>query len=374
LSVQDIFKPDDVNALFDRHATEHDTFVLPKRLSTIPNHFVHDLAAAPDVSLKIRSSLSLDEASKCVRARATLPLLLHQGEPSHLHLAFTMVAAGRLLAYALTEGMCPGVRLPVALVSELLGRQPAWSAYIHDASMLKSLRHLEHDAQSFLQAQRATAAAAAADPLLDHDLRFSVFEKSPTGQVVEYALVEGGANIPVTSENFDVYVHLLARRHLLQGREAAIAWMKTGFQDLLSPNACQFLSAEETQELLWGSHDIDVQKWKHSVQYMGRYNSSTPVIQYFWDMVENHMSQQDRERLMLFWSGTSTAIFTETGSEKEWHIEPADFKPRVANAVRCPEAGTCDRMLFIPAYGSAEELRRAFSVALSLGAVGFDHT
>jgi hypothetical protein len=102
--------------------------------------------------------------------------------------------------------------------------------------------------------------------------------------------------------------------------------------------------------------------------------------------VVHGLADPDRRKLLLFWSASSVApVFGFGGGggghggvadeEETWRLERLsgrDVAPGTSRDAWCPEASTCDRTLRLPEYSTKAALARNLSLALDLGAVGYD--
>uniref|UniRef100_A0A673MPV3 E3 ubiquitin-protein ligase HACE1 n=1 Tax=Sinocyclocheilus rhinocerous TaxID=307959 RepID=A0A673MPV3_9TELE len=123
--------------------------------------------------------------------------------------------------------------------------------------------------------------------------------------------------------------------------------------------------------LLSGMPEIDVMDWKKNTEYTSGYDLQEPVIQWFWEVVEN-LTQEERVLLLQFVTGSSRVphggfAFLMGGSGLQKFTIAA--VPYTSNLL--PTSSTCINMLKLPEYPSKDVLRDRLLVALHCGSYGY---
>lgn len=124
---------------------------------------------------------------------------------------------------------------------------------------------------------------------------------------VEYDLIPGGADIPVTDENKEEYLQLRLRHRMLDSIKPQLENLLTGIYEVIPADLLSVFDYQELDLLLCGVPDISVQDWKENTEYMGLYRkqgAAHKVIKWFWTAVEA-MSHEERIRLLQYTTGCS---------------------------------------------------------------------
>jgi len=174
-------------------------------------------------------------------------------------------------------------------------------------------------------------------------------------------LVAGGAHLEVTEENKVEYVRLLCEDYLCGGVRREIQCLLQGFWDVLPLELLQELEVGPTQLsiLISGVDDIDPEEW----QLYSSGPEDEPVFDWFWEVVREDLTAEDRCLLLHFVTGSSRL---PPGGFKE--LSPG-FSVDVAGGTPCPDrlphAHTCINKLVLEKYASRAQLQEKLMVALS---------
>ncbi|KAG4039295.1 E3 ubiquitin-protein ligase [Phytophthora cactorum] len=260
---------------------------------------------------------------------------------------------GRVLAKAVYENILVEPQFAAFFLNKLLGK----FNYIDDLHSLDpelytSLMRLKHYDGN----------------VEDLALTFSVSEME-FGEVVTRNLVPDGANIPVTNENRIRYIHLMAnyKLNVLSSTESA-AFLK-GFRDLIPGTWIQMFAPAELQMLIGGTAtNIDIDDWERHTVYGGGYHPSQRIVQWFWEIVREDFTAEDRAALLKFITSCSRQPLL--GFSK---LQPqiCIHQVRVEDDDRLPSSATCMNLLKLPAYSNREAMRKKLLYAIRSNA-GFD--
>ncbi|KTF81932.1 hypothetical protein cypCar_00026374 [Cyprinus carpio] len=140
----------------------------------------------------------------------------------------------------------------------------------------------------------------------------------------------------------------------------------------LKPGGTAIQVTQDNKELLLsGMPEIDVMDWKKNTEYTSGYDLQEPVVQWFWEVVEN-LTQEERVLLLQFVTGSSRVphggfAFLMGGSGLQKFTIAA--VPYTSNLL--PTSSTCINMLKLPEYPSKDVLRDRLLVALHCGSYGY---
>uniref|UniRef100_A0A7S2RXL3 HECT-type E3 ubiquitin transferase n=1 Tax=Rhizochromulina marina TaxID=1034831 RepID=A0A7S2RXL3_9STRA len=297
-------------------------------------------------------------------------------KPSEL----ALMVAGRLLGFSIRHNVPLGVALPPAIWAELLGQRASWSDYcLYDEEYRRHISSVLTLAQQYMR-DGGVPGVGTEDPVAALYLRFSATEKDPvSGALSEVDLVPRGRDLEVHSGNIHAYAFLACRRRLLRGTDDRLQVMRTGLMSVIPNSLLSIFDASELSHVTAGSLSVDVRLWREGTVYDRPYHDKHPTIQHFWHVVQHDLTEPQRRKLLLFWSGISVPSsfgFTtsDLAGDEPWRIERA-FVPYHASSFRddwCPEAVTCDRILRLPEYHTQGALRKCLLIAIEHGGVGYD--
>ncbi|XP_051721934.1 E3 ubiquitin-protein ligase HACE1 isoform X2 [Ctenopharyngodon idella] len=202
------------------------------------------------------------------------------------------------------------------------------------------------------------------------ELTFSV-ETDVFGTMEEVPLKPGGTAIQVTQDNKAEYVQLVTELRMTRAIQPQINAFLQGFHTFILPSLIQLFDEYELELLLSGMPEIDVMDWKRNTEYTSGYDLQEPVIQWFWEVVEN-LTQEERVLLLQFVTGSSRVphggfAFLMGGSGLQKFTIAA--VPYTSNLL--PTSSTCINMLKLPEYPSKDVLRDRLLVALHCGSYGY---
>ncbi|XP_063055096.1 E3 ubiquitin-protein ligase HACE1 [Engraulis encrasicolus] len=202
------------------------------------------------------------------------------------------------------------------------------------------------------------------------ELTFSV-ETDVFGAMEEVPLKPGGTTIQVTQDNKAEYVQLVTELRMTRAIQPQINAFLQGFHTFIPPSLIQLFDEYELELLLSGMPEIDVMDWTRNTEYTSGYDLQEPVIQWFWESVEN-FTQEERVLLLQFVTGSSRVphggfAYLMGGSGLQKFTIAA--VPYTNNLL--PTSSTCINMLKLPEYPSKEVLRDRLLVALHCGSYGY---
>nr|XP_033793148.1 E3 ubiquitin-protein ligase HACE1 isoform X3 [Geotrypetes seraphini] len=163
------------------------------------------------------------------------------------------------------------------------------------------------------------------------ELTFSV-ETDVFGAMEEVPLKPGGSSILVTQENKAEYVQLVTELRMTRAIQPQINGFLQGFHMFIPPSLIQLFDEYELELLLSGMPEIDVQDWIRNTEYTSGYERDDPVIQWFWEVVQE-LTQEERILLLQFVTGSINMLKLPEYPSKEI------LKDRLLVALRCGSYG-----------------------------------
>ncbi|CAM9972017.1 unnamed protein product [Ectocarpus sp. 12 AP-2014] len=179
------------------------------------------------------------------------------------------------------------------------------------------------------------------------------------GMERSHDLVEGGANIPVTSENKESYVELYAQFLLVGAVSRQMDHFKQGFLRVMSGAASiSLFRAEELEVLVTGTSELDFEELAKATEYDGGYGEDHHTILAFWRAV-GRMPAEEQRRLLMFVTGSKKAPLGGLGK--------LTFKIQRAgpDTDHLPTSHTCFNTLMLPEYSGEEKLTRLLKRAIT---------
>ncbi|CAD6898389.1 unnamed protein product [Tilletia controversa] len=200
------------------------------------------------------------------------------------------------------------------------------------------------------------------------DLNFTM-DAEDFGQTRVIELKPDGATIPVTEETKVEYIRLVTEQRLTHTIRSQIDSFLTGFHEIIPPELIRIFTEQELELLISGLPDIDVDSWKNNTELHG-YNSSDPVIQWFWRAVRS-FDQTEKAKLLQFITGTSKVPLEGFGHlQGTQGIQKFNIH-KAYGADRLPAAHTCFNQLDLPQYESYEKLRSQLLICMNEASEGF---
>jgi len=197
------------------------------------------------------------------------------------------------------------------------------------------------------------------------------------GQYVNIELVEGGADIEVTSENLAEYLEAILQYKIFDRTLPQLTELLLGFYDVIPEPALTVFDAGELELLLCGLPSIKVEDWKAHTEYGGDFATSglsNPVVKWFWELIEDDFDDEMRARLLQFATGTSSVPSSGFEGLRGHNGKPQKFTLHGADPQTCyyPKAHTCFNRIDCPMYPSKELLRERLTFSIMTSYVGFD--
>jgi E3 ubiquitin-protein ligase EDD1 len=146
--------------------------------------------------------------------------------------------------------------------------------------------------------------------------------------------------------------------------------IRTGVFDVIPPDALNNLTPEDLRLILCGNPEINVVMLESITKFLDESSSTNDVIekykQTFWSIV-NKLSDQEKQDLIFFWTGSPTLPATE----EEFQPLPTIMVRPSDNNLHLPTANTCISRLYLPLYSSKKILRAKLVLAIKARNFGF---
>jgi len=188
-------------------------------------------------------------------------------------------------------------------------------------------------------------------------------------------LVENGSQIPVTSDNVELYVSCMLRHYLLDRHNVQLAFLCKGFTEIVPPTLVSVFTPAEFEALISGADFIDVEDWQRHTEYRGKYakhKAEHEVIDWFWKYVKG-LSPEDCGLLLRFATGSSRvpvlgfqALQGDDGANMLFSVDSLSAKTNLY-----PRAHTCFNRLELPLYETREDLEKYMTEAIKFHVSGF---
>ncbi|KAI8894491.1 E3 ubiquitin-protein ligase RSP5 [Globomyces pollinis-pini] len=193
------------------------------------------------------------------------------------------------------------------------------------------------------------------------DLTFTTDDER-FGERVTIDLKPDGGNIPVTDENKDEYVQLIAEWRIQKRVNDQLQAFSEGFHELIPKELINVFDERELELLIGGISDIDLDDWKKNTEYRG-FKEEDDTIVMFWKAVASFDSEK-KSRLIQFVTGTSR-IPVNGFKDLQGSDGPRRFTIEKTGEINSlPKAHTCFNRLDLPPYKSYDVLCSKLTLAI----------
>lgn len=104
-------------------------------------------------------------------------------------------------------------------------------------------------------------------------------------------------------------------------------------------------------QIIMGCDTLDFEELKKVTRYADGYTPNSQVIKWFWELMKNDFSLEEKKRFLLFMSGTDRAPVQGLSHVKMIIVRQA------GDSEKLPSSSTCFNHFFLPEYGSKEKLK-----------------
>ncbi|KAH9257308.1 hypothetical protein BASA81_004465 [Batrachochytrium salamandrivorans] len=277
-------------------------------------------------------------AKSCARCKFNVCaecVAAEQGLEREMTIHHQLVLTGALMGLAVYNSTLLDVRFPVLLYAALLGKQQDMVLEVADLTKI--------DAQLGKSMQY----------VLDFEGEEQTFQD----------LFEGafGDDEHVTMQTKADYVRRRIRFELRDGVRDILLPIKQGFESVLDVsrnNAMQLLTPAELEMMIIGVSELNFADLRAHCKYEGGYTETTKVIKWFWEVVVDELSEEDKRLLLTFTTGSSHAPM---GGLRKQNFLVQRAGP---DSDQLPTSSTCFETLLLPEYSSKKKLKAKLTVAL----------
>lgn len=266
---------------------------------------------------------------------------------------------GRVLGKAVYESILVEPQFCLPFLNQLLGQH----------NTVDDLKNIDPIYHKHLCSLRKMSGEEIASLGLTFELTVSSSDGTSSRSI---ELVPGGSSLPVTGENVIRYIHLVAHRRLNIETARQANEFLSGFRDLIPASWVRLFSPYELQKVISGDNTVngfDVKGLKSVMLYGGGYHPSQPIIQWFWQIVDE-MTATQKSKLLKFMTSCSRQPLLGFG-----HLSPLPCIHQVRvqedEEQRLPTSATCMHLLKLPNYRSKSILKEKLLYAIESGA-GFE--
>jgi E3 ubiquitin-protein ligase HECTD2 len=183
------------------------------------------------------------------------------------------------------------------------------------------------------------------------------------GEDVVVPLVPGGETTPVTLVNKHEYVEKYVDWYLNQSIKQQFEAFKQGFWRVLSGDAITLFQAEEIEEIVRGSQELDLNSLEAVTEYDTPRSASRPVVKWFWEYWKS-VSPVMQRKVLMFITGSDRVPANGTTT--------MTFKISVGgpDCNRLPMSHTCFNQVILYDYADRDKFRRLMEMAVT-GSEGF---
>eukprot|EP00656_Telonema_subtile_P016760 TRINITY_DN18885_c0_g2_i2.p1 TRINITY_DN18885_c0_g2~~TRINITY_DN18885_c0_g2_i2.p1 ORF type:complete len:503 (+),score=110.25 TRINITY_DN18885_c0_g2_i2:88-1596(+) len=274
--------------------------------------------------------------------------------PEHLQL-FEFL--GQVLAKAVYDGIAVDVPFAYFFLSRLLGRYSS-------VNELPFLDEELHRSLMFLKTYEGE--------LKDLEVSFTVTEDN-FGEMVEKELIEGGADIPVTSHNISQYITLVAAKRLNTDIMHQTRAFQKGFHSIVPASWLTMFNQTQLQRVLNGNSDGDFQvdDLRKYVKFHSGYSDSHDTIQSLWQVLKEFTPQQRSLFLSFVTSCPRPPLLGFQALNPPFTIQMVDVGVSSLefwhDAERLPTASTCFNLLKLPNFKWTRTLRKKLLLVITSG-------
>ena len=204
------------------------------------------------------------------------------------------------------------------------------------------------------------------------DFKFVWNIKDENGKYKEIELIPGGSKINLNNDNKKLFIEKIIYVETLMRYEEQIKRLRKGFLSLLGQEINIF-KPEEFEFLICGQRTIDLEDWKKNTIYKGYYKANHQTIKFFWQVL-SELSQHDLFIFYFFCTSSTHVPIDGFNSLKGVNnkIQKFTIEPKLSlildesgeNKFKLIEAKTCFNRIYLPEYGSIEEMRKAIDIII----------
>lgn len=257
---------------------------------------------------------------------------------------------GALMGLAIYNAVLLDAHFPLVLYEKILGGKPNF------ADLKAAFPELGRGLQALLD-------YAPAEDVESIFCRTFEVEYEYYGEMQRRDLIPGGKEISVTENNRQQYVTAYTAWLLEDSISTQFSAFARGFLKVCGGPALSMFTPAELELLVCGLPHLDFDGLQKAARYEGGYYASTPVVQWFWEIVR-HLNLEQKRQFLTFTTGSDRA---PVGGLSRLSICIQRAGP---DTDRLPTSHTCFDTLLLPEYSSKEKLKGSLLTAIT-NAEGF---
>ncbi|CAN0370869.1 unnamed protein product [Lampetra fluviatilis] len=195
------------------------------------------------------------------------------------------------------------------------------------------------------------------ESLEDTLCRTFTYQYEANGKVITRELIPGGSCTMVTQRNKHEYVERFVHHKFCSDAvQRKFERFEAGFTSVCQVLHFRLLSPRELRDVAFGKASYDWPALEQGVVYAKGFNARHSTIKMFWE-VFRELSDEQKKRFLIFVTGTDRVPLS---GMKALGITFS----MAENPEGLPQAHTCFRTFYLPAYGDKTDLRNKLSIAL----------
>uniref|UniRef100_A0A7S3K4B6 HECT-type E3 ubiquitin transferase n=1 Tax=Aureoumbra lagunensis TaxID=44058 RepID=A0A7S3K4B6_9STRA len=185
-------------------------------------------------------------------------------------------------------------------------------------------------------------------------------------QIKTIELCENGSQITVNKENIHEFIRLRFHERVLDSFKFSLYIFLRGIYSIISPEILLLLTARELELALCGVPTLNLQEWKDATVYRGNLSAVSPIVQWFWQVLDT-WSDKQRTQLLAWSTGSSRPPIR---GFKFLHGRDGVLRPFTLTSIPLsqafyPRSHTCFNRIDLPLYNSKQDLKHALEFVLS---------
>nr|XP_032833323.1 probable E3 ubiquitin-protein ligase HERC4 [Petromyzon marinus] len=232
---------------------------------------------------------------------------------------------------------------PLALYKKLLGVSPDLSDLLELSPRLgRSMTEILKDTNEHLE---------------DTLCRTFTYQYEANGKVLTRELIPGGRSTMVTQRNKREYVErFVHHRFCSDAVQRKFERFESGFKSVCEVLRFRLLSPRELRDVAFGKASHDWPALEQGVLYVKGFSARHNTVKMFWE-VFRELTDEQKKRFLIFVTGTDRVPLSGMNTLRITFSMAEDPEG-------LPQAHTCFRTFYLPAYGDKTDLRNKLSLAL----------
>jgi len=241
---------------------------------------------------------------------------------------------GTLLGVSVVNSIMVPIRFPLVLYKKLQGLKLSLADLSElNPQMASSLSDLRHQAKN------------------GNDIsEVGLFMVTTEDEYQTVELVPNGMNIPVTHQNFELYLEKLIDYHINVSVKEQFDSFKDGFFLACQTPVMQMFNYDELDVIVSGTVVFDWEIFQKKALYIG-YDSKSKSVELMWSIF-NEFNEDKKKKFLRFITGSDRAPIGGLGSVSITIQRSGDIK-------LLPTAHTCRNILVLPDYNVREKMEWA---------------